>query len=112
MQFGSPISLLPGWNSNWKENLKSWGEAIIGKGGGFFGSGLSWGGGQLTRSGTAQVSLTIEAWASTGIALVEKLGTVGRGAATATDVLAHAGCNATARQSAGQMTPLPPGWSN
>jgi len=40
VQFLSPISLTP-LNPNWHENLAEWGLAIIGKGGGMVGSGLS-----------------------------------------------------------------------
>jgi len=32
VQFGSPLSLLPGWNSNWASNLGEWAVAIVGKG--------------------------------------------------------------------------------
>lgn len=33
VQFGSPLTLLPGWNPGWRENMKDWGEAILLKGG-------------------------------------------------------------------------------
>lgn len=113
VQFGSPLSAIPGWNQNWQENLKSWGEVFIGKGGGFLGSGLGWGRGQVsTINGTVDISSTAEVWADAGLGLLEKLGTAGLGAATGEDILAHAGCATGARQSAGQMTPLPPGWES
>ena len=34
VQFGSPLSLLPGWNQQWGNNLQEWGVAIGGKLGG------------------------------------------------------------------------------
>jgi hypothetical protein len=43
VQVFSPLSLIPGFNPNWKENLTEWGIAIGGKGGGMAGAGVSTG---------------------------------------------------------------------
>ena len=61
MQFGSPLSLLPGWKSNWASNLGEWAVAIVGKGGGTFGAGIYTGTEQVaTLNGTTSVASTLE----------------------------------------------------
>jgi len=110
VQFGSPLSLLPGWNSNWASNLGEWAVAIVGKGGGTFGAGIYTGTEQVaTLNGTTSVASTLELGTHGLLGGLGKLATAGTVAATGIDALAHAGCAALARQNAGQMTPLPPG---
>jgi RHS repeat-associated protein len=61
VQFGSPLSLLPGWNPGWGNNLKEWGVAIVGKLGGLVGSGAVPGTTQITTlSGTQTIGSGVE----------------------------------------------------
>jgi hypothetical protein len=39
--FGSSLALLPGWNPQWGSTMGDWAEAIVGKGGGIFGTGAA-----------------------------------------------------------------------
>jgi hypothetical protein len=92
-QFGSPLSLLPGWNPGWGDNLKDWGIAIVGKLGGLFGSGAVPGTTQLTTlKGTITVGSKVELWTESGLALVEKAARPAAVAATLRDVGAHGYC--------------------
>jgi hypothetical protein len=110
VQFGSPLSLLPGWNSTWASNLGEWAVAIVGKGGGTFGAGIYTGTEQVvTINGTTSVASTLETKTHAFLGGLGKLATAGTIAATGIDAIAHAGCATGARQNAGQMTPLPPG---
>jgi RHS repeat-associated protein len=93
VQFGSPISLLPGWNPGWGNNLQEWGIAIIGKLGGLFGSGAVPGTTQLTTlSGTTTVGSGVELATEGTLAAVEKVATPVMGAATLADIGAHSAC--------------------
>jgi hypothetical protein len=94
VQFGSPISLLPGWNPGWGNNLKEWGVAIVGKLGGLFGSGAVPGTTQITTlSGTQTVGSGVELATEGGLAAVEKVATPAMGAATLVDIMAHSVCS-------------------
>ena len=93
VQFGSPISLLPGWNPGWGNNLKEWGVAIIGKLGGLFGSGAVPGTTQITTlSGTQTVGSGVELATEGGLAALEKVATPAMGAETLADIMAHSAC--------------------
>lgn len=109
-QFGSPLSLIPSWNSNASSNLGEWATAIFGKVGGTFGAGIYTGTEQIaTLNGTTSVASTLEIGTHAFLGGLAKLASFGTLAATGMDVIAHAGCATVARQNAGQMTPLPPG---
>ena len=61
VQFGSPLSLLPGWNPQAGSNLLEWGEAIFAKVGGLVGSGGMSGTTQLTTlTGTTTIGSAFE----------------------------------------------------
>jgi RHS repeat-associated protein len=93
VKFGSPLSLLPGWNPTAGQTLKEWATAIIGKGGGVFGSGMTPGTNSLvTLSGETTIGSTVELWAGVGLGLIEKAAPVAMGAATLADIGAHGTC--------------------
>ena len=93
VQFGSPISLLPGWNPEWGQNLKEWGAAIVGKGAGLIGSGVTTGTTEVTTlTGTRVVGSELELAGEAGLAILEKAALPVMLAATVTDLAAHSYC--------------------
>jgi hypothetical protein len=94
VQFGSPLSLLPGWNPQFGQNLQEWGIAIFGKLGGLFGSGAMSGTTQLTTlSGTTTVGSTLELGTEAVLGALETAATPAMLAATVIDVGGHANCS-------------------
>src|SRR6266704_1349937 len=79
LDFGSLLGLVPGWSPNASQNLKTIAELGALKGGG----------------------LTVALKALGRVAAVASF------YGTGLDILAHAGCDAVARQQTGQMTPTP-----
>ena len=80
VQFGSPPSLLPGWNPAWGNNLKEWRIAIFGKLGGLFGSGGMTGTTQLAiLSGTTTVGSPLELGTEATLGTIEKVATPAMG---------------------------------
>jgi len=93
VQFGSPLSLLPGWNPQWAQNLGEWGTAILGKLGGLFGSGAVPGTTQLTTlNGTTTVGSTLELGTEAVLEAAETAAIPLSAAATVIDVGAHQDC--------------------
>jgi hypothetical protein len=101
VQFGSPLSLLPGWNPQYGENMKSWAEAIIGKAGGLVGSGAVPGTSQITTlSGTKVIGSGVELFTEGALGLIEKAAPFAMAAATFTDIVVHGTCAMEADPSA------------
>jgi hypothetical protein len=95
--FGSPLALLPGWNPQWGSTMGDWAEAIVGKGGGIFGTGAAGTSGTAeltTLSGTRFVGSTLELWTGTVLGAIEKAAPPAMLAATVLDISAHAQCSA------------------
>jgi hypothetical protein len=95
--FGSPLALLPGWNPQWGSNVGDWAEAIVGKGGGIFGTGAAGTSGTtelITLNGTSVVGSTLELWTGAVLGAIEKAAPTAMLAATVLDVGAHAFCSA------------------
>ena len=95
--FGSPLALLPGWNPQWGSTMGDWAEAIVGKGGGIFGTGAAGTSGTTeltTLSGTRFVGSTWELWTGTALGAIEKVAPPAMLAATILDIGAHARCSA------------------
>jgi len=93
MQFTSPLSLIPGWNSQATANMKEWALAIGGKVGGLFGSGATPGTMTLTTlSGDVTVGSTPELLREAGLGLIEKVATPAAAASSYVDLMAHYTC--------------------
>lgn len=93
VQFTSPLSLIPGWNSKATANMKEWGLAIGGKLGGLFGSGATPGTTTLTTlSGDVTVGSTPELLLEAGLGLIEKVATPAAAASSYVDLMAHYTC--------------------
>ena len=94
VQFGSPLSLLPGWNPQWSHNLIEWGAAVSSKFGGLIGSGGMSGTTELTTlGGTITVGSSFELAVSAFLGAIEMLAPPAMGAATLADLFAHEACN-------------------
>jgi RHS repeat-associated protein len=97
--FGSPLALLPGWNPEWGSTTGEWAEAIVGKGGGIFGTGAAGTSGTTeltTLSGTRFVGSTLELWTGTALGAIEEVAPPAMLAATLLDIGAHARCSTLA----------------
>ena len=92
MQFFSPLSLIPGFNPNWKENLKEWGIAIGGKVGGGVGAGVSTGEELVTLNGVIKVASPLERLAGAVAAPLKLVTPYVFGGAALADLLTHFQC--------------------
>ena len=92
VQFLSPVSLTP-LNPNWKENLAEWGIAIIGKGGGMFGSGIGTDTGIQTLNGVRNVGSWLENTTSKVLSVGEEVAPLAMAGMTLADVLIQAQCS-------------------
>lgn len=93
VQFTSPLSLIPGWNPNATANMKNWGEALMGKFGGFFGSGMMNGTTKLTTfGGDVTVGSGPELAFELGMGFVEKVATPVAAVSGYADLMAHYTC--------------------
>ena len=92
MQFFSPLSLIPGFNPNWEENLEELGIAIGGKGGGMAGAGVSTGTEITTLNGVTKVASPLERLTSKVLGPLEEVAPFAMGGAAAADLLLHLHC--------------------
>jgi RHS repeat-associated protein len=96
-QFASPLSLIPGWNPQATNNMEKWGEAIVGKLGGLFGSGATPGTTTLTTlGGEVTIGSTPELLLGAALNLAEKAATPAAVVASYVDLMAHYTCSAGA----------------
>jgi hypothetical protein len=96
VKFGSPLSLLPGWNPEWGSNAKDWALALFGKGGGVFGSGITPGTNEIvTLTGTRVIASNPELVADALLGGLEKAAWPLAAGATIGDVLAHINCGSS-----------------
>jgi len=92
VRFFSPLSPIPGFNPNWKENLKEWGIAIGGKGGGMAGAGVSTGTEITTLNGVTKAASPLERLTSEVLGPLEEVAPFAMGGAAAADLLLHLHC--------------------
>jgi hypothetical protein len=94
-KFGSPLALMPGWNPEWRSNLKEWGTAIFGKLGGLLGSGATAGVATTeitTLRGTVAVGSKLELGTAATLEAIENVAKPAMVVATAADIMAHGTC--------------------
>jgi RHS repeat-associated protein len=98
VQFGSPISLLPGWNPQWGQNAEEWFTGIYAKLTTLAGIGIHTaesGTSEITTlSGTTSVASVMDKIGAGTLGILEKLAVPAMIAATATDLGAHSYCYA------------------
>lgn len=91
VQFLSPVSLTP-LNPNWKQNLGEWAVALVGKGGGMFGSGIGTDTGIQTLNGVRNVGSWLENTTSKVLSVGEKVAPFAMAGMTLADLLLQAQC--------------------
>ena len=111
IDFGSVLGLVPGWSPNASQNFKDISSLVALKYAGLttMAAGLSkW---DVVTIQTINTTTAIGSSAGgglwVGLKALGKAAAVGTFYATGLDILAHAGCDAVARQQSGQMTPTP-----